>query len=251
MSILIFLIYSKNLLNIFIGNIIILELINENYGDCYFSIDDGYLESKYVFVDGNSIETRLLNPIKIGETGFGTGLNLLVLEDLIYSLGYEKKEITFTTVEKFILEPSVVEKTLSLLNEVTNLSLSRHISLYNLIYSGIKTGWNKFVINREWGTLTINLFYGDVIESFNNYPVKNDAWFLDGHSPDKNPEMWSELLFESVAKYSISGTTFATFTAAGIVKRGLRNAGFSVRRIKGFGRKRHMILGALIKDYKI
>ena len=92
----------------------------------------------------------------------------------------------------------------------------------------------------------LNLFYGDVMDSFEKYPVKNSCWFLDGHSPDKNPEMWSEELFCNVKNSSLPGATFATFTAAGVVKRALRGAGFFVKRTKGFGKKRHMIIGHLI-----
>lgn len=220
-----------------------LELINNNYDDCYFSIEDGYLESQYVFVDGNDVTNRLKQTFLIGETGFGTGLNLLVLEDAILTGGFAGLTIVFTTVEKFVLEPGIVEKTLSQLKEVTKMSLKRHISLYSEIFSSLKNGWNTISIQRSWGSLQINLFHGDVLDSFESYPVVNQAWFLDGHSPDKNPEMWSEELFTFIARQSAVGTTFATFTAAGIVKRGLRNAGFFVKRRNGFGRKRHMILG--------
>lgn len=222
-----------------------MELINKNYDDCYFSIEDGYLESQYVFVDGNDLTNRFKQSICIGETGFGTGLNLLVLEDAIISGGFSELNVVFTTVEKFILEPSLVEKTLNKLKEVTKLSLNRHMVLYSDLFSSLKNGWNYITIQREWGSLKINLFYGDVLDSFELYPVVNQAWFLDGHSPDKNPEMWSEKLFSYIAQQSENGTTFATFTAAGIVKRGLRSAGFFVKRRKGFGKKRHMILGSI------
>jgi tRNA 5-methylaminomethyl-2-thiouridine biosynthesis bifunctional protein len=55
--------------------------------------------------------------------------------------------------------------------------------------------------------------------------------------------MWSETLFTNMARLSKTGSHFATFTAAGFVKRGLRDAGFEVQKIRGFGTKRDMLIG--------
>jgi tRNA 5-methylaminomethyl-2-thiouridine biosynthesis bifunctional protein len=55
--------------------------------------------------------------------------------------------------------------------------------------------------------------------------------------------MWSETVFQNMGRLSKAGTTFATFTAAGFVKRGLMTAGFEVEKVKGFGRKREMLKG--------
>lgn len=70
-----------------------------------------------------------------------------------------------------------------------------------------------------------------------------DAWFLDGFSPHKNPDMWSTHLFENVSALTRPAGTFATFTAAGFVRRSLQQAGFSVTKRKGFKHKREMLIG--------
>ncbi len=70
-----------------------------------------------------------------------------------------------------------------------------------------------------------------------------DAWFLDGFAPSKNPEMWNQELFNNMAKLSKPDGTCATFTAAGFVRRGLIEAGFDMKKVKGFGTKREMIAG--------
>src|SRR5690606_9194499 len=70
-----------------------------------------------------------------------------------------------------------------------------------------------------------------------------DAWFLDGFAPAKNPGMWTPQLFRSIARLSKSGSTFATFTSAGLVKRGLRDVGFRVEKVPGHGSKRAMLRG--------
>ncbi|QEN05054.1 hypothetical protein EW093_10150 [Thiospirochaeta perfilievii] len=219
------------------------KLINEYFDDCYFSDESGYLESEYVFINGNNLESRLNEELSIGETGFGTGLNLLVLEEFLEGKLVADKTVKFTTVEKYIIEVDVVKKALSSLANISEESLSRHLNLYEEICANKKNGWNSISVDRSWGRLEFNLFYGDIMDCFENYPIKNNCWFFDGHSPDKNPEMWSVELFKNVSKQTKKGGTFATFTAAGVVKRALRDAGFTVKRKKGFGRKRHMITG--------
>lgn len=74
---------------------------------------------------------------------------------------------------------------------------------------------------------------------------KVDAWFLDGFAPAKNPDMWTQNLFKAMARLARPGGTLATFTSAGFVRRGLQEAGFSMQKRKGFGRKREMLCGVM------
>ncbi|BBI48718.1 hypothetical protein HORIV_11390 [Vreelandella olivaria] len=57
--------------------------------------------------------------------------------------------------------------------------------------------------------------------------------------------MWQPELFNAMAARSRPGATFATFTCAGIVKRGLKAAGFSWKKVPGYGRKREMLAGSI------
>ncbi len=70
-----------------------------------------------------------------------------------------------------------------------------------------------------------------------------DAWFLDGFAPARNPDMWDGRLLGEIARLSHSATTFATFTSAAAVRRGLIEVGFDVEKIKGFASKREMLRG--------
>ena len=60
--------------------------------------------------------------------------------------------------------------------------------------------------------------------------------------------MWTEQLFAAMARFARPEGSFATFTAAGFVRRGLQQAGFQVNRCKGFGQKREMLAGGLPAD---
>ena len=55
--------------------------------------------------------------------------------------------------------------------------------------------------------------------------------------------MWHDTLFSCMGALSDTGTTFATFTSAGFVKRGLRGQGFAIEKVTGYGRKREMLRG--------
>ncbi len=80
---------------------------------------------------------------------------------------------------------------------------------------------------------------------FSDLQATVDAWYLDGFSPNKNPAMWEPKLLQQIARLSRPGATFATFSVAGSLRRGLQNAGFSVEKVAGFGRKREMLRGHL------
>ena len=89
------------------------------------------------------------------------------------------------------------------------------------------------------GRITLDLWFGDVNELLPQFDASMnnqvDAWFLDGFAPAKNPDMWTEQLFAAMARFARPEGSFATFTAAGFVRRGLQQAGFQVNRCKGFG----------------
>jgi len=72
-----------------------------------------------------------------------------------------------------------------------------------------------------------------------------DAWFLDGFSPAKNPQLWQPDLLAQLSGKTAAGGTLATYTAAGHVRRALQAGGFDITRVPGFGRKRHMTRGVL------
>lgn len=61
----------------------------------------------------------------------------------------------------------------------------------------------------------------------------------------RKPDMWTQNLFNAMARLARPGGTLATFTSAGFVRRGLQEAGFTMQKRKGFGRKREMLCGVM------
>src|SRR5690606_12650482 len=67
----------------------------------------------------------------------------------------------------------------------------------------------------EQGAVTLILALGDVEWGLSQWMGSADIWYLDGFSPQKNPEMWSEEVCRKVAVHSSLGTRVTTFSSAG------------------------------------
>ena len=95
------------------------------------------------------------------------------------------------------------------------------------------------------GPADITVILGDARQTLPQWQGQADAWYLDGFSPARNPELWSPELLAEVARHTRPHGSFATYTAAGHVRRALQAAGFQVERRPGYGQKRHMTRGSL------
>ena len=210
------------------------------FQDVYFSSDDGLAETDYVFLQGNDLSRRFLqldsNEFTIIETGFGTGLNFLCAAKLWLNLAPKNARLHFISTEKYPLTLSELATAQSLWPDLKSLSQDFLLAYQNLLNS---TGTASLFDDRVRFTLLI----GDANITLYDLTTKADAWFLDGFAPAKNPDMWQATLFSHMARLSATATTFATFTSAGIVRRGLQAVGFKVNKQAGFGKKREMLIG--------
>lgn len=110
---------------------------------------------------------------------------------------------------------------------------------------GAPEGTPVRVVTFALGPADVELILGDARQVLPFWQGRADAWYLDGFSPARNPELWGEDLLAEVARHSAPGASFATYTAAGHVRRALEAVGFDVHRSPGYGRKRHMSHGRL------
>jgi tRNA 5-methylaminomethyl-2-thiouridine biosynthesis bifunctional protein len=213
------------------------------FDDIYYNTIDGIEEADYVFVQGNNISNRLTNSNiqTIAETGFGTGLNFLNTAQAFQQLNTGKNRLHFISVEKFPLDKSALQKIYNewpQFKEITDQLLSQ--------YPPQAAGFHR--ISLLEGKIQLTLMLGDATDCLSKLVATVDAWYLDGFSPSKNPDMWSPELFREIARLSKPGTTFSTFTSASVVRKGLQAVGFDVRKQPGFGKKREMSLGTFIEN---
>ena len=213
----------------------------DNFDDLYFSVDNGLDESKHVFIDGNNVANRLSNAphFTIAETGFGTGLNFLVVMKLLEDLTAKQplmRQIDYISFESRPLPSEMIAK--------SHQSFSAIKKQSKKLIAALPPHWpGLHRCNFLGGKLRLHLVYGDANETLTKSNFSADAWFLDGFSPAKNPELWNRDLLLAIGRLTRAGGSFATFTAAGSVRRRLTDAGFHVEKSPGFGRKRDMLIG--------
>lgn len=208
------------------------------YGDIYFSAEGGLEETAHVFLRGNGLPDAWQGraDFTICETGFGTGLNFLSVWRLFEETAQPGQNLNYISFEKFPLSADDIWRALGRWNDVFGQSLERMLEAYPLRVPG----FHRAQVTQN---ICLTLIFGDVNALIPQLDTTVDAWFLDGFAPSKNPDMWSDVLFEHMGRLSRSGASVATFSAAGVVKRGLVKAGFDVSKTAGFGRKRDMLTG--------
>ncbi|TMV91356.1 tRNA (5-methylaminomethyl-2-thiouridine)(34)-methyltransferase MnmD [Thioclava sp. BHET1] len=201
--------------------------VSRRFDDPYFSLGGGLDETRHVFLSGNDLPARLVSGFHVAELGFGTGLNLLALR-LICP---DDLPIRFTSFEAYPMHGAEIARALAAFPELQSVA------------APFLSAWQSGARAFQLGPIEVEVIEGDARETLPAWPGRADAWFLDGFSPAKNPELWGETLLAQVGLHTAPGGTCATYTAAGFVRRGLSAAGFDVTRAPGFGHKRHMSKG--------
>ncbi|WP_447553841.1 bifunctional tRNA (5-methylaminomethyl-2-thiouridine)(34)-methyltransferase MnmD/FAD-dependent 5-carboxymethylaminomethyl-2-thiouridine(34) oxidoreductase MnmC [Vreelandella sp. EE22] len=215
---------------------------SSRFDDVYFSREDGRAETEHVFLNANRLPERFAQwsqsrPFVIGETGFGTGLNMLCAWACFEANAGPDARLHLLSTEKYPLEHQALERALSAWP-----SLERYAKVLCRNWPDAISGVHRLHLSER---VTLDLHFGDTTERLTLLDGQVDAWFLDGFAPSKNAAMWQPALFEAMAARSRPGATFATFTCAGVVKRGLKAAGFTIQKVAGFGRKREMLIGVI------
>ncbi|KKN97658.1 hypothetical protein LCGC14_0154700 [marine sediment metagenome] len=215
---------------------------SEAFDDVYFTRGDGRAETEHVFLGANHLPERFATwgasrPFVIGETGFGTGLNVLCAWACFEQHAPPNARLHLLSTEKFPLDHEALKQALSAWP-----SLSAYSQVLCAQWPAAVSGIHRLHLTAR---VTLDLHFGDTTERLEQLDGQVDAWFLDGFAPSKNPDMWQPELFNAMAARSRPGATFATFTCAGIVKRGLKAAGFHWKKVPGYGRKREMLAGSI------
>ncbi|SUO97506.1 tRNA (5-methylaminomethyl-2-thiouridine)(34)-methyltransferase MnmD [Suttonella ornithocola] len=218
---------------------------SEQFNDIYYQPEHGQAEADHVFIDGNHLKARFsaLSPhsqFTIGETGFGTGLNVLRASTHFLTYAPKNAQLNLISCEKYPIELSYLKR----IHQNWELP-----DWWNALYQQYPANHPGHHLLRLHPRITLLLLMGDAVEQLQQTHAQVDAWFLDGFAPAKNPELWQPALYQQLARLSTENATLATFTAARIVKEGLIAAGFSITKTSGYGRKRDMITATLTTPF--
>lgn len=228
------------------------------YKDLYHARASGVDQSFYVFIQGNHLLERWQQlqggEFTLAETGFGLGLNFLLTAKLWFKHAPSHTQLTYFSCEKHPLALQDLKKALSLWPELADEGQELLQQ-----YPPLTPGYH--VLHFKKYRIKLVFMLGDVYTCYEQLlacgqgplesslrPGAVDAWYLDGFTPSRNSEMWSQELFKIIALLSKPGTTAATYTVASMVKKHLQECGFTLEKKKGFGGKRHMLMARFLQQ---
>ncbi|MEC9342789.1 MAG: tRNA (5-methylaminomethyl-2-thiouridine)(34)-methyltransferase MnmD [Pseudomonadota bacterium] len=210
---------------------------SRRFADAYYSRAGGLAETGHVFIAGNRLNERWpqLRECLIAETGFGTGLNFLATLRQWREFAPADATLQFLSFEQFPLAKGEMARALSRWPELAD-AADRLVGLWRPGYEFLQADFAENV--------KLTVFMSDANIRLPQLDFVADAWFLDGFAPSRNPQLWSEELLKQVFARTKPGGSFATYSAAGFVRRNLEQAGFDVERRPGFAGKREMLVGS-------
>lgn len=213
---------------------------SDTFGDVYHSADGGLGQANHVFLAGNGLPQRWRGRERfvVLETGFGLGLNFLATWASWRDDPERCERLHFVSCE---LHPFGADDLAR---------LHRRWPQFAELSAALRAQWPVLApglhrLHLDGERVTLTLYFGDAREGLAQLVARADAFYLDGFSPARNPELWSPQLCRQLAHLAAPGATLATWSVAGAVRRHLRDAGFELAKAAGFGGKRQMLRGHL------
>ena len=216
-------------------------LYSSRFNQHYHNPNGAVAESRHVFFETPRLPDAIKQKkaLNIFETGFGTGLNLLLLSE------YLKQSESQTVVNYYSVEGFPVDsQTAGKFDFGDNPELNKTKPLMTDIFDHLQPGLNKFKLSEY---LTLHLFIGLFDEFFKTNQVNKKIDFVlhDPFSPEANPDLWTVPVFQSLASISCSDAVLTTYCAATSARAAMAVAGWNVARAKGALGKREMTVASL------
>jgi tRNA U34 5-methylaminomethyl-2-thiouridine-forming methyltransferase MnmC len=224
-------------------------LYSDKYNQFYHNPNGAATESIHVFFEtpGLTEHLKTAEAITILEIGFGTGLNFLLLADLLKERRINIP-VRFYSIEAFPVDTKTA-KGFDFSDHIKNEELN---SILPDIFHKIEPGMNTLVPIEKLD-LELHLFYG-TFDEFELEGLQVDHIFHDPFSPEVNEELWTKETFLKLKSFSKLETVLATYCAASKARAAMCAADWHVARAQGALGKREMTLASLsaekLKEFK-
>lgn len=226
------------------------SLYSPRHDDIYHSAVGGLAQAQYVFLQGNALPGRWQGRrvFTVLETGFGMGINFLATWAAWHADPARCERLHFVSIEK---HPFTRDD----LRRAYEATVASDPSIAGFA-AALADAWPMLVpgthrVEFADGRVTLTLVFGDAVEHLPTLWLRADAFYLDGFSPAKNPELWTPSIFKALARLAGEDATIATYTSVGDVRRGLIQCGFECRKVDGFGWKRTMVTGRFAPRWRV
>ncbi|MDR2908003.1 MAG: tRNA (5-methylaminomethyl-2-thiouridine)(34)-methyltransferase MnmD [Bacteroidales bacterium] len=202
------------------------SLKSSHFGETYHSTFGAVDESMHVFIHAGLREWYRQNPknheLHIFEMGFGTGLNAVLTLQWAETM---QIHVIYHTIELFPLS----HEQLNGLNHANFVNESLQEQVHNIQFGNFAHHVSAREISPYFSIIKQQISLLD-IEPPNNY---FDVIFFDAFSPNVQPELWTETVFQKVYNASRKNAILTTYCAKGDVRHAMKAAGFDVKKIPG------------------
>ncbi|MGV8805614.1 MAG: FAD-dependent 5-carboxymethylaminomethyl-2-thiouridine(34) oxidoreductase MnmC [Polaromonas sp.] len=208
------------------------------FGDRYRSELGGLEQAREVFLKGCGLPAAWAGQPqwRILETGFGLGLNFLVTWAAWKADPLRPRLLHFVSLEAFPASAADVLRSAQTHPELLPFAQQLQAQLWGLL-----PGFHR--LSFEGGQLLLSLCIGDAKAMLREHVFQADSVYLDGFSPQVNPDLWDAHTFKAVARCCRRGTRVATWTVARSVRDALAQCGFVVAKVPGTPPKRDNLQG--------
>ena len=192
-------------------------LYREDLDEHYHSVKGALAESHHVYLEtGWRKVSELSRPVRVFEVGYGTGLNAAITAAAAL-------ESEFPT-EYYAVELYPLRK------ETTDIIAVTLDEEYRDVFKRVnESPWEEPIHINPY--FTLKKIKADLLTM--DIPMRLDAVYFDAFAPEKQPEMWSETIFQKLYDAMKPEAVLATYCAKGSIRRMLQHTGFFTERLPG------------------
>ena len=202
------------------------------FDDRYHAPGGAFAQAEQVFLAGSGLPARWhgRDAFTVLETGFGLGNNFLATWAAWRADERRSTRLRFISVEKHPLRVADLRRALAGTREPG-------------LAAQLCAAWPPLtpdfhLLSFDAGRVELLLVLGDAVERLRQVVASVDAFYLDGFTPARNPQMWEPGVFKALSRLAAPGATAATWSTAPLVRAGLAQAGFDGQAPAGHGGQR-------------
>ena len=219
---------------------------SERFDDIYHTESGALAQSRHVFLGGCGLPDAWAGQPRwqVLETGFGLGLNFLATWQAWRADPARPRMLHFVSVEAHPVSAGDLLRAAEAYPELA--ALARELASQ---WHGLLPGFHRLAFDD--GRVLLTLCVGDVQPMLRAQRFEADSIFLDGFSPQLNPQMWSADTLKAVSRFARQGTRVATWTIARAIRDALQQQGFTVEKRAGLPPKRDCLSGVFAPAWTV